>query len=99
MIVHLILGLPGETKEMMLASVDAVAALPLSGIKLQLLHILEGTDLAAYYRANPFPLFTLEEYCDFIPRCLERLPKDIVIHRITGDGPKKLLDRSALERR
>lgn len=90
-IVHLILGLPGETKEMMLASVDAVAALPISGIKLQLLHILEGTDLAEYYRSHPFPLFTLEEYCNFIPRCLERIPQNIVIHRITGDGPKKLL--------
>ena len=90
-IVHLILGLPGETKEMMLSSVDAVASLPISGIKLQLLHILEGTDLAEYYRLHPFPLFTLEEYCDFIPRCLERLPQHIVIHRITGDGPKKLL--------
>lgn len=90
-IVHLILGLPGETKEMMLASVDAVASLPISGIKLQLLHILEGTELAAYYRAHPFPLFTLDEYCDFIPRCLERLPEDIIIHRITGDGPKRLL--------
>lgn len=90
-IVHLILGLPGETRQMMLASIDTVCALPISGIKLQLLHILEGTDLADYYRKHPFKLFTLEEYCAFIPRCLERIPKHIVIHRITGDGPRRLL--------
>lgn len=90
-IVHLILGLPGETKEMMLASVDAVAALPVDGIKLQLLHILEGTDLAASYKEHPFPVFTFDEYCDFIPTCIERLPEHIVIHRLTGDAPKQLL--------
>lgn len=90
-IVHLILGLPGETKEMMLASIDAVCSLPIFGIKLQLLHVLKGTDLAEYYRKNPFPLFTPEDYCSFIPRCLERIPEHIVIHRITGDGPRSLL--------
>lgn len=90
-IVHLILGLPGESKEQMLASIDAVAALPIQGVKLQLLHILEGTDLATYYREHPFPVFTLEEYCDFIPICLAHLPEHIVIHRITGDGPRNLL--------
>lgn len=90
-IVHLILGLPGETMQMMLASIDAVCALPISGIKLQLLHVLEGTDLADDYRQHPFPLFTMEEYCAFIPRCLERIPAHIVIHRITGDGPRRLL--------
>lgn len=90
-IVHLILGLPEETKDMMLASVDAVAALPIDGVKLQLLHILKGTDLATYYTEHPFPVFTLEEYCDFIPLCLAHLPEHIVIHRITGDGPRNLL--------
>ena len=90
-IVHLILGLPGETTNMMLASVDTVSHLPIDGIKLQLLHVLRGTDLADYYKAHPFRLFTLEEYCDFIPQCLARIPEHIVIHRITGDGPRSLL--------
>lgn len=88
---HLILGLPGETKEMMLASVDHLAHSPISGIKLQLLHILKGTELAKQYENAPFPLFSMEEYCDLIVDCIERLPEDIVIHRITGDGPRTLL--------
>lgn len=90
-ITHVILGLPGETKEMMLETVTHVAALPISGIKLQLLHILKGTQLAFEYETNPFPLFELEEYCDFIVDCLELLPPEMVVHRITGDGPRKLL--------
>lgn len=90
-IAHVILGLPGETKEMMLETVSYVASLPISGIKLQLLHILKGTHLASEYEAQPFPLFELEEYCDFVVDCLEILPPDMVIHRLTGDGPRKLL--------
>lgn len=90
-ITHLILGLPGETKEMMLASVDAVAQLPVSGIKLQLLHVLKNTDLAQLYETSPFPVFSLEEYCDFVVTCIEHLPPEMVIHRITGDGPRSLL--------
>lgn len=90
-IVHLILGLPRETTEMMLSSVSYVAALPVFGIKLQLLHILKGTDLATYYEAHPFPVFTLEEYCNIVADCIARLPENIVIHRLTGDGPKNLL--------
>ena len=92
-IVHLILGLPGETKEDMLQSVDYLAHFTpaLDGIKLQLLHVLEGTDLAAFYRQTNFRLFTLDEYADLIVTCIEHLPPDMVIHRITGDGPKSLL--------
>ncbi|MGN0729111.1 TIGR01212 family radical SAM protein [Treponema sp.] len=92
-IVHLILGLPGETKELMKQTVKYVASLnpPANGIKLQLLHILEGTKLAQEYRENPFPLFELDEYCKFICECLEILPSEMVVHRITGDGPKKIL--------
>ena len=90
-IAHIILGLPGETREMMLQTVAHVAALPVSGVKLQLLHILKGTKLASEYEANPFPLFELEEYCDFVIDCLEILPPNMVIHRLTGDGPRKLL--------
>lgn len=90
-IAHVILGLPGETKEMMLETVSHVGSLPVIGIKLQLLHILKGTKLACEYEANPFLLFELEEYCDFVIDCLELLPPDMVIHRLTGDGPRKLL--------
>lgn len=90
-IVHLILGLPGETKEMMRASVSYAATLPVFGMKLQLLHILKGTDLHTYYESHPFDTFTLDDYCDFVTECVALLPPDIVIHRLTGDGPKKLL--------
>lgn len=90
-ITHLILGLPGETAEMMRASVSYVAALPVWGIKLQLLHILRGTDLGMEYEKNPFPLFSLEEYCDLTADCIALLPPDMVVHRITGDGPRSLL--------
>ena len=90
-ITHLILGLPGESQEMMLASVRQVASLPVSGIKLQLLHVLKGTALGSLYEASPFPLFSMEEYCDFIVTCIELLPPERTIHRITGDGPRSLL--------
>lgn len=90
-ITHLILGLPGETKEMMLESVSHVAKSNSKGIKLQLLHVLRNTDLATLYENDSFPVFDLEEYCDFIVNCLEILPKDMVVHRITGDGPRNLL--------
>lgn len=90
-IVHLILGLPNETASMMLASVKKTVSLPIQGIKLQLLHILSGTKLAKYYKLHPFPLFSLESYCDIISMCISYIPQDIVIHRITGDGPKNIL--------
>lgn len=90
-ITHVILGLPGESKEQMLETVDFLANLEIDGIKLQLLHILTDTDLYDYYQEYPFPLFTLEEYCQLIMECIEHLPPNIVIHRLTGDGPKKLL--------
>ena len=92
-IVHLILGLPGESREQMLSSVDYTAHfLPaLDGIKLQLLHVLKGTDLAAMYEKDPFPLFSMEEYADFIVTCIEHLPPSMTVHRITGDGPRSLL--------
>lgn len=90
-IAHVILGLPGESKEMILETVSHVASLPVAGIKLQLLHILKGTKLASEYEAEPFSLFELEEYCDFVIDCLEILPPNMVIHRLTGDGPRKLL--------
>lgn len=91
-IVHVILGLPGESREMMLATIDYLGGKHRpDGIKLQLLHVLEGTDLAAEYRAGKFQTMEMEEYFDILFACLERLPPDMVIHRLTGDGPKKLL--------
>ena len=90
-ITHLILGLPHETREMILETVRTVGQLPIAGVKLQLLHVLEHTDLAAYYRSTGFPLYTMEEYIELLIDCLEVLPQNIVIHRLTGDGPKELL--------
>lgn len=90
-ITHLILGLPGESKEMMLSSVSHIAGLPVQGVKLQLLHVLKETDLGILYEKEPFPLFSLEDYCDFIVDCIALLPPDMVIHRLTGDGPRSLL--------
>lgn len=92
-VVHLILGLPGETESQMLESVKYLADLSptLFGIKLQLLHILRGTKLADMYESQPFHVFTLDEYCNLIGQCLKALPPETVIHRLTGDGPKRLL--------
>lgn len=90
-IVHVILGLPGETKEMMLDTVRYLNHTGASGIKLQLLHILKHTDLAEYYEQTGFHVLSLEEYVDLVISCLEVCRPDMVIHRITGDGPKELL--------
>lgn len=90
-IAHVILGLPGETREMMLATIRHLSSLPISGVKLQLLHVLKGTPLAKEYECSPFPILELEEYCDLVIDCLELLPPDVVIHRLTGDGPRQLL--------
>ncbi|SHO54094.1 TIGR01212 family radical SAM protein [Anaerocolumna xylanovorans] len=86
-IVHMILGLPGESPSMMLSSMDYLGSQPVHGIKLQLLHVLRDTELAAM----PYEALALEEYTDLLIACIERLPQNIVIHRLTGDGPKKLL--------
>lgn len=92
-IVHVILGLPGESREDMLETVRYLAALHprLDGIKLQMLNILEGSRLAEEYKRRPFPQMTMEEYCDLVVDCLKLLPKGVVVHRMTGDGPRKLL--------
>ena len=63
----------------------------LDGIKLQLLHILKETELAREFAAHPFPLFTMDSYCDLVVDCLKLLPLQTVVHRLTGDGPKRLL--------
>lgn len=88
-IVHIIIGLPNETREDILGSVAYVSQLPIQGIKLQLLHVIKGTDLAKHL--DEFHVLTMEEYVDLVIACLEILPDHIVVHRITGDGPKALL--------
>lgn len=90
-ITHVILGLPGESFEMMLETIDFLNTLPIQGIKLQLLHVLEGTDLADFYRNHGFHILEEDEYVSLILSCIEHLRPDIVVHRITGDGPKDLL--------
>ena len=126
-IVHVIFGLPGETKEDMLATVKYLAGLfekykcgkagtagpgatavspgssaaaPVSsaaalqcfdGVKLQMLQILKGTKMAEEYLREPFPLFSLEEYTELVKESVRLLPADLVLHRMTGDGPKRLL--------
>ena len=95
-IVHVILGLPGETKADMLETIRYLAALKhngcrIDGIKLQLLHVLKGTDLDAIYRSGAFRTLELDEYLELVGDCIQLLPQDIVIHRISGDGPKSIL--------
>lgn len=87
-IVHIINGLPGETKEDMLETVKYLNNLNIDGIKIHMLHIIKNTDLADYYKKNPFHILTKEEYIDIVISQLELLQPKIVIHRITGD-PKK----------
>lgn len=86
---HIILGLPGESKTDMLQSVDYACKSGIDGIKLQLLHVLRGTDLAKDYEAGKFETLSFEAYLDIIKSCVEIIPKNIVIHRLTGDGAKK----------
>lgn len=90
-VTHVIAGLPGEDKEDFLATVDHVAAIGSDGIKLQLLHVLKGTDLALDYEQGLFTDLTQEEYLDWITSALAILPEKMVVHRVTGDGPKDLL--------
>ena len=80
-----------DNREKMLETVRYLAAQNIQGIKLQLLHVLKGTDLATVYEQHPFPVMTLEEYLDLVIDCVSLLPPELVIHRITGDGPKRLL--------
>ena len=90
-IVHVILGLPGESDEDMLATIDYLNRCHIFGIKLQLLHVLKDTDLADDYKKGKFECLTKEHYIDILIRCIDRLDPEIVLHRVTGDGPAKLL--------
>ena len=91
MIVHTILGLPGENPDDILETISYLDQMDIQGIKLQLLHVLKGTDRAGDYEAGLFRTYDSEEYLDLVIHCLEHLRQDIVIHRVTGDGPKDLL--------
>ena len=88
-ITHVILGLPGETRDQMLETVRYVGQSGADGIKLQLLHVLEGTDLACDWREGKVPVMELEEYILLLEDCLAVLPPEMVIHRLTGDGHKR----------
>ena len=90
-IVHLIIGLPNETKNDIIKSVKYVCSQNIAGIKLQLLHVLKNTPLEKEYLSDSFHILSLEEYTDILAKCITYIPKNIVIHRITGDGPKLLL--------
>lgn len=92
-IVHVILGLPGETDKDMYETVRYLANLSpkLDGIKLHLLHILKNTRLEREYREKPFKILSLDEYTEILINCLRILPESVVIHRMTGDGDKRLL--------
>ena len=92
-IVHVIFGLPGETKEDMLQTIQYLAQLNPGpdGIKMHMLNILKGSILGQQYENNPFPLLTLEEYTDIVAESTRILPEKMVIHRMTGDGPGYLL--------
>lgn len=92
-VAHLILGLPGESREEMMQTLRYTAQLTprIHGVKLSMLHVLRGTDMGLRYEEEPFRMFEMEEYVDFVITCIEQLPPDIVVHRITGDGPKNLL--------
>ena len=90
-VTHVILGLPNETKEDMVATVDYVCKSGTTGIKLQLLHVLKHTDLLTDYEAKRFEALTEDEYIDILKACVAVIPEDVIVHRLTGDGDKKIL--------
>jgi len=90
-IVHMIIGLPGETEQMIYDTASYIGRSGADGVKVQLLHVLEGTDLAEDYRAGRFEALSLEEYARLLSGCIERIPPEMVVHRITGDGAKREL--------
>ena len=92
-VVHVIFGLPGETRDDMLQTIRYLAGLDPApdGIKLQMLNILKGTLLAQQYEEHPFPLLSMEEYTDLVAESIRLLPEEMILHRMTGDGPGNLL--------
>lgn len=90
-IVHVIIGLPGESEQMLLQTIHYLNQCSVFGIKLQLLHVLRGTDLATLYENNELHILSETEYLNLLIDCIRHLSPDTVIHRLTGDGPKELL--------
>lgn len=90
-IVHMIIGLPGETPEMISRTAEYIGRSGAQGIKFQLLHVLEGTDLAKDFAAGQFSVLTREEYIRILESCIESIPPEMVVHRLTGDGAKRSL--------
>ncbi len=90
-VVHIINGLPGETKEMMLETAKFLSKLDIQGVKIHMLHVMYHTKMGIEYLKKPFPLLTLEEYVDITVSQLRLFPKNFIIHRITGDAPRELL--------
>lgn len=90
-IVHVMLGLPGETRQDMLDTVSYVGKSHADGIKLQLLHVIRGTDLEKEYLEGKFETLTFENYVELVADCIALLPENTVIHRMTGDGDKRTL--------
>lgn len=90
-IVHVILGLPGEDSHDMTDTIDYIGKSGADGIKLQLLHVIDKTDLAKEYENNRFHVLSLDEYVTILAKCIQHLPGRMIVHRITGDGPRKLL--------
>ena len=88
-VTHIILGLPGETPEMMVQTTKAAVRAGTDGVKFHLLHVLKNTDLAKDYEAGKFDCLSLEAYGEILKACIDQLPESVVIHRITGDGAKK----------
>lgn len=88
-VTHIILGLPGETAQMVAETTRAAVAAGTDGVKFHLLHVLRGTDLAKDYEAGEFQCLTLEEYGQWLQLCIGQLPPYVTVHRITGDGAKK----------
>lgn len=88
-VTHIILGLPGETADMMVQTTKAAVAAGTDGVKFHLLHVLKNTDLAEEYAAGKFRCLTLEEYGEILKQCVAVLPEETVVHRITGDGAKR----------
>lgn len=90
-VVHMIIGLPGETPEMIWETAEYIGKSGADGIKLQLLHVLEGTDLADDFAAGKFSVLEMEEYISVLEECIRRIPKEMTVHRLTGDGNKRCL--------
>ena len=90
-IVHMIIGLPGETREMICQTAHYIGESSADGVKFQLLHVLKNTDLALDFEAGKFDVLEMDEYIDILCSCIELIPAHMVIHRMTGDGDKREL--------